>query len=65
MLPRSSFKPRIEAHTTYTGFGVSFGEEWKAASVAQRIEIFFFCAFTLLLATSVQLKSYSYWFLPL
>ena len=37
VLPRRSFKPELEVLTTYTGFGVSFGEQWDVDKVVQGI----------------------------
>ena len=38
VLPRTSFKPEIEVHTTYTGLGVGMGEEWDAKAVIAGIK---------------------------
>ena len=38
MLPRKSFKPILEVHTTFTGFGVGFKEKWDAQEIARKIK---------------------------
>jgi hypothetical protein len=38
VLPRTSFKPEIEVHTTYTGLGVGMGEVWDAKAVIAGIK---------------------------
>ena len=37
VLPRLSFKPNIEVTTTFTGFGVCYGEEWGVANIVSGI----------------------------